>query len=392
MGLFGRKWSDVLQIVGAGLQDASTPGAGNLQSVNKQLAMRQAEAKKAEAQQALMAAMGGLPMKGGEGGLPSLRTMGPALLAARQNGIDISDYVSLLDKAGPQIDFVNGTAVDKGAVTPGQRIGVNGSNVNGTVVDMQDPASIGMQIPEMNKGQIRIPGANGLPMIVNAAGFVGAEAEREGAIAGAKARGTAPYEYVQGTGPQGEPVVSAKSRLVGGELRGQPREAAAFAQARGSDLAGQMKGLEEAAAGADSQLAILNEAKKLMPNVITGLGADARLNFERGMALIGDEKAKERVAATETFQATMARQVLDLVKQLGAGTAISNADREFATKVAGGQIALNEETINRLISIAERQAATPKRRLQELQSRVPGAAPTSGVRTQGQGFRIISVE
>jgi hypothetical protein len=48
--------------------------------------------------------------------------------------------------------------------------------------------------------------------------------------------------------------------------------------------------------------------------------------------------------------------ILEIVKGLGSGQGISNADRVFAEKAAGGDIELNEGSIRRILDIAERSA------------------------------------
>jgi hypothetical protein len=61
-------------------------------------------------------------------------------------------------------------------------------------------------------------------------------------------------------------------------------------------------------------------------------------------------------ANAETFGSVVAPQVLALVRGLGAGSGISNADREFAQKAAGGSINLEPAAIKRLMDIGERAA------------------------------------
>lgn len=89
--------------------------------------------------------------------------------------------------------------------------------------------------------------------------------------------------------------------------------------------------------------------------MITGTGADARLVINRALATVG-VISPEQVGNTEAFQSTVGKQVLELVKGLGAGTSISNADREFAAKIAGGEISLSEQGIRRILDIGRRAA------------------------------------
>ena len=52
----------------------------------------------------------------------------------------------------------------------------------------------------------------------------------------------------------------------------------------------------------------------------------------------------------------MGRQVADLVKQFGSGTGISDADRAYAEKIAGGNIELTPDAIKRIVALNEKAA------------------------------------
>lgn len=114
------------------------------------------------------------------------------------------------------------------------------------------------------------------------------------------------------------------------------------------------KGYETGTAAANS-IATIHEARRALDSgkVISGAGADFRLGFARALSLGGNGGAKEQVAATQTYAATMARQVLTIIKNLGAGSGISDADREYAAKIEGGQIQLDETSMRRLLDISE---------------------------------------
>lgn len=112
----------------------------------------------------------------------------------------------------------------------------------------------------------------------------------------------------------------------------------------------------EAAQSAATGLAALSEASKAIAGgAITGIGADQRLAAAKLGALLGitDPKVVEN---TETFRSTIAPQVAALMKATVGSTQISNADREFAEKAAGGSITLDQATIIRLLDIMERAA------------------------------------
>lgn len=98
----------------------------------------------------------------------------------------------------------------------------------------------------------------------------------------------------------------------------------------------------------------LREAKKAIAGgVITGAWANERLTLQKigAWAGVADPSTIEN---TETFRSAIAPQVAALMKATVGSTQISNADREFAEKAAGGAITLDERTITRLIDIMER--------------------------------------
>ena len=105
---------------------------------------------------------------------------------------------------------------------------------------------------------------------------------------------------------------------------------------------------------------------------IFGAGADARLGLQKIGALVGvADPAK--IQNTETFRAAIAPQVAALMKATVGSTQISNADREFAEKAAGGAISLDQGTIARLLDVMERGNAAVLQRHQGVLDRVyPG--------------------
>lgn len=100
----------------------------------------------------------------------------------------------------------------------------------------------------------------------------------------------------------------------------------------------------------------IHEARRALDTgkVISGAGADWRLAFARGLSLAGDGNAAQQAAATQEFAATQGRQVLGVIKSLGSGSGISDADREYAAKIVGGQIPLEEASMRKLLDISER--------------------------------------
>lgn len=286
----------------------------------------------------------------------SFREMVPLLAEAYEKGYDVKAPLELLDKTTPEYEWINNQRVDP-----------------------RDPNSPTF-IPELEKG-MRLGDDGRAEFVPN---FVESKAAAESAVTSAQESAKAGYDMVE---------VS-----VGGQKVQLPRAVAlplitkAFAEANGGKLPENFgvseSPAEQAAAVADveNQAAVVKEARaavagdeKLSPlldqmeellesgDIITGAGADLRLNFDRALALGGNEDAKRRVTATETYQNLTARQVLPLVKQLGSGNGITDADRKFTQAIVAGDIALNEETMREVIAIGRRVMEANKVRLRELE-------------------------
>lgn len=102
-------------------------------------------------------------------------------------------------------------------------------------------------------------------------------------------------------------------------------------------------------------LTTLNDAKKLLKSgMVTGLGADYILTFGKGLQRIGINIVKDPIANTQAYAAIMGKQVGTIIKQFGAGTGLSDADREYAEKIVGGKITLTKEAIEKIININDR--------------------------------------
>ena len=95
-------------------------------------------------------------------------------------------------------------------------------------------------------------------------------------------------------------------------------------------------------------------------NVITGIGAEAKLDLARVGQLfgIGGKDNAETVENTQRLFANRAQATLDAVRTsgLGAGQGFSNADREFLNKAKLGGIQFSPAALKRQLDIEERVA------------------------------------
>ena len=95
----------------------------------------------------------------------------------------------------------------------------------------------------------------------------------------------------------------------------------------------------------------------LKGGVITGAGADFLVNFNQALKTAGvDFGYADAAANSQAYAANMAQNVGKIIKQFGAGTGLSDADRQYAEKMAGGKITLDVKALNKILDINERAA------------------------------------
>lgn len=131
--------------------------------------------------------------------------------------------------------------------------------------------------------------------------------------------------------------------------------AKAFEKSLGTLGAKQFLAERDGATTAAQGLNSINEAKKLIDSgIISGFGANFITNMGKALRRVGINVAENDVDNTNAFIAAQAQQVAHIIKQFGAGTGLSDADRVFATKAAGGDITLTEGAIRKIMDINQR--------------------------------------
>ena len=116
----------------------------------------------------------------------------------------------------------------------------------------------------------------------------------------------------------------------------------------------------------------LNRMRELLSSgdVITGIGADIRLQGDRALAAAGNRDAQRRVTATEELRNLSGRLRVGMAKTLGANP--SNADILLLEKITGGDISQNAESLMRLVDqglqMSQQQQADLQRQLQAFDS------------------------
>jgi hypothetical protein len=113
----------------------------------------------------------------------------------------------------------------------------------------------------------------------------------------------------------------------------------------------------KAAEDAISTMDTINLGRDLLnKGMVTGFGADFLVSAGQALKQVGIDLNSDATANAQTYAATLAGNVGRLISLFGAGTGLSNADREYAAQMAGGQIKLDERALRRILDINERSA------------------------------------
>lgn len=161
-------------------------------------------------------------------------------------------------------------------------------------------------------------------------------------------KGTTLAQYIESKRPQGTTVNVSTEKSYGGALAGKiaEQDAAKF----------------DAASSAPRVLETVYATRKLLDtgNVITGIGANQRLDLARFGQLVGvgGQNNKELIANTQLLLANRAQATLDAIKSsgLGSGQGFTNKDREFLENAKLGNITYSPEALKRQLDIEEKVA------------------------------------
>jgi len=95
----------------------------------------------------------------------------------------------------------------------------------------------------------------------------------------------------------------------------------------------------------------------LKSGAITGTGANFFVGLNNALAQAGiDFGYADAASNSQAYVAAMGANVGRIIKQFGAGTGLSNDDREYAAKIAAGQITLTETALRRILDINDKAA------------------------------------
>jgi hypothetical protein len=154
-----------------------------------------------------------------------------------------------------------------------------------------------------------------------------------------------PQEVLKGIADPNKPLVS-----IGGAEQ-QTAFEKELGQLQAKRVIDSVKGAEEAV----EMIRTVHQGRQLLDEgVITGFGAEWLVTLGQAIRRIGFDVGGTALENSQAFAATMAQNVGKIIKQFGAGTGLSDADREYAEKMVAGKITLEEKSIRRIMEIMER--------------------------------------
>jgi hypothetical protein len=152
---------------------------------------------------------------------------------------------------------------------------------------------------------------------------------------------------------QADLVAVPKEPLVKIEMPGQDK----FWDSIGTGTAQGFTDLGKRAEGAVGTIRTIHEGRNILDQgMVTGFGADFLVSAGQALKQAGFNFAEDPTANSQAYSATMAKAVGENIKLFGSGTGLSNADREYAEKMAAGKITLDERALRTIQDINEKQA------------------------------------
>jgi len=135
------------------------------------------------------------------------------------------------------------------------------------------------------------------------------------------------------------------------------KQESAFEQELGKENVKDVKGTQAKARESAAIIQNIHQGRQLLDSgMITGTGAEFLTKAGQALQQFGFVKDKDPIKNTQAYGALMAQNVAKHIKEFGAGTGLSDADREYATKMAGGDITLDEKSIRKILDLNEKSS------------------------------------
>lgn len=157
------------------------------------------------------------------------------------------------------------------------------------------------------------------------------------------------YDIDLGVAPEANPLVNVNT----GDEADVPQWVNDLWEGESAGLVERRQQTVDAIGGMDNDVAALN----LLNN---GINLGPLASAETFLATLGvslgwvdpDAPEAQRAANTQAYVANRGEAVAQVIQQFGAGTGLSDADREYARQVAGGDIAMTEQAIRNILRMS----------------------------------------
>lgn len=161
--------------------------------------------------------------------------------------------------------------------------------------------------------------------------------------------GTPEYQKFMASGGREGSLVTINNSPEGDVFAGMPK-----------DIREEMFKRQGEAQDAADLIGITNQGLQLLDQgAITGAGSGAKVAAVKWAQSLGvpiDGDIADAVNNAETYRAVMAQAVGKVIKNFGSGTGLSDADRQYAERLAGGDTTLNEPAIRRILAAGVKSA------------------------------------
>ncbi|RVO54939.1 hypothetical protein [Sinorhizobium meliloti] len=144
----------------------------------------------------------------------------------------------------------------------------------------------------------------------------------------------------------------------------------------------------ESVVSAQNALTSIQTARQALAGATTGFGADYVLAARKAAAALGVGDT-ESITDTETLRAAVAPLVATILKDTAGTANLSDADRAFAEKAAGGSIELDATSIARILDIQEK---VQRSKIERFKSKVNAVYPDIDGNQQNRSYFLSGIE
>lgn len=106
--------------------------------------------------------------------------------------------------------------------------------------------------------------------------------------------------------------------------------------------------------------------------IITGFGSEFITSAGSALQQMGFDTG-DAVGNTQAYAGAVGKLVANVIRDFGAGTGLSDADREFALSIAAGRTSMTEKALRRLIDINDRASEAQIRFHNKAVDKLPGS-------------------